>query len=68
MFEFTLLENALAGARDRLSADATGTARSRTAFGKNEGPMAELAQRAIFTEALLAAVHARLAELKATTK
>lgn len=61
------LMQALAGARTDLSVAAGAVSRSQTAFGsqRTDGVLAAAAHRAIFTEALLSAVHARLAEIKA---
>jgi hypothetical protein len=63
------LMQALAGARTGLSAAAGAVSRSQTPLGapRTDGILASAAQRAIFTEALLNAVHARLAEIKAVT-
>lgn len=55
----------LATAQRRLSAAASATATSQS--GGN-ARMAQVAQQAIFTEVLMNAMHARLAELKAVTK
>lgn len=59
------LAGPLAAAQQRLSAAASATARSQTA---NNGRMADVAQQAIFSEVLMNAMHARLAELKSVTK
>ncbi len=61
------LMNALAGARTGLSTAAQAVARSQTSLGavRTDDVLASAAQRAIFTEAVLNAVHARLAEIKA---
>jgi hypothetical protein len=63
------LMQTLAGARTDLSAAAGAVSRSQTGFGpqRTDGVLASAADRAIFTEALLGAVHARLAEIKAVT-
>jgi hypothetical protein len=64
------LRSALDGAhRDLLTAQAA-VARSDAGFGGRsvDGAMAATAQAAIFTEALLEAEHARLAEIKSVTK
>ena len=64
------LQSALARARERLHGDAATAAQIAGSTGGrlDEGSMARLAQNAIFSEALLNAVHARLAELKSVTK
>lgn len=59
------LAGPLAAAQERLSAAASATARSQTA---NNSRMAQVAQQAIFSEVLMNAMHARLAELKSVTK
>ena len=58
---------ALAGARSSLSSAAGAVALSQTRWGtdRTDGVLASAAHHAIFTEALLNAVHARLAEIKA---
>ena len=63
------LMKALGIARTDLSAAAGAVSRSQTSFGpsRTDGVLASAAGRAIFTEALLNAVHARLAEIKAVT-
>ncbi len=63
------LMNALAAAKANLSAAATATSRSQTGFGsqRTDSLLAAAANRAIFTEALLNAVHARLSEIKSVT-
>jgi hypothetical protein len=60
---------ALADARTNLSSAAGAVSRSQTGLGpqRTDGVLASAARRAIFTEALLNAVHARLAEVKAVT-
>lgn len=60
------LSGALNLTRDRMGAAAGATARSDTAYGGNrvDAAMAGVAEQAIFTEAILNAVHARLAEIK----
>lgn len=58
-------------ARERLAADATTSARLNTgpgSAGDIERVMADSAQAAIFAEALLGAIRARLAEFKTVTK
>lgn len=64
------LVRAMNAARERLAATAAHAARAQTALGapSADGEMAEVARGAIFEEALLNAVHARLAELKAVSK
>lgn len=64
------LQSALASARERLSSDAAATAQVGGSTGTrvDGSAMARLAQNAIFSEALLNAMHARLAELKSVTK
>lgn len=59
------LAGPLAAAQDRLSTAASAAALSRTV---DYGRMAHVAQQAIFSEALMNAMHARLAELKSVTK
>jgi hypothetical protein len=63
------LQSALEKARQRLDGDARQTAIAQTGIGGAHGDSAtaSLAQRAIFSEALLGAIHARLAEIKAVT-
>lgn len=63
------LMQALAGAKTDLSAAAAAALRSQTAFGSQhtDSVLASAANRAVFTEALLNAVHARLAEIKSVT-
>lgn len=60
------LMGALASAKNGLSAAAGGVSRSQTALGsaQTDNTLALAADKAIFTEALLNAVHARLAEIK----
>ena len=60
------LGGALSSAADRLGGAAAGTSRAATPYGdtRSDAPMASVAQNAIFTEALLNAIHARLAEIK----
>lgn len=59
------LREPLAQAQQRLTAAASAAATSPTV---NNGRMAQVAQQAIFTEAVMNAMHARLAELKSVTK
>jgi len=63
------LLRALEGARNDLASDAAATARSQTPYGAalSDAGMASVAERAVFTEALLNAMHARLAEIKSVT-
>lgn len=63
------LTDAMNVARSNLSDSASATARAQTPFGasRTDAAMAAAAQKAIFTEALLNAVHARLAEIKSVT-
>ncbi|MFN2449129.1 MAG: hypothetical protein ABR508_04955 [Candidatus Baltobacteraceae bacterium] len=63
------LLDALSGASAQLSQAASQTARAQTPLGtaSSDAAMASLAQRTLFTEALLSAVHARLAEVKNVT-
>jgi len=63
------LMSALTRAKDDLSAAAAATARSQTALGsgRTDAMLASAANRAVFTEALLNAVHARFAEIKGVT-
>lgn len=58
---------ALTDARANLSSAAGAVSRSQTGLGqeRTDGVLATAANRAIFTEVLLNAVHARLAEIKA---
>ena len=66
------LRDALDGARDRLhDAQESGRARKRRArkpADSADAAMAQTAQAAIFTEALLAAERARFEEIKAVAK
>ena len=64
------LQSALSETRERLAQAAGNAARAGTPFGgpAREATMASLAQSAIFSEALMSAMHARLQELKAVTK
>lgn len=63
----TDLTRAALAARDRLTGLARHAAAS-TASGAGGESMAAAARAAIFTDALLAAMHARLAELKGIAK
>lgn len=60
------LATALQNAGQRIAQVSSTTARAGTPLGqaRSETAMADLARTAVFTEALLNAVHARLAELK----
>jgi hypothetical protein len=64
------LEGGLQAAQRRLSDAQTAVARANAGVGGRgtDAAMAETAQAAIFQEALLSAVHARLQEIKAVTK
>ncbi len=64
------LMRALGGARESLRDAASATARAQTSLGttQSDGAMSQIAERAIFSEALLAAMHARLEEIKTATK
>jgi len=64
------LSSALDRARGALAGAASMTARSQTSLGTSrpDAAMAATAEKAIFTEALLNAMHARLAELKSVTR
>ena len=63
------LSDALFSARSRLRGSADATARSGTAYGgtRVDAAMAGVAEQAIFSEALMSALHARLAEIKSVT-
>jgi len=63
------LMNALNAERDRLGVAAAATAAAQTPLGsaRPDAAMAGVAQRAIFSEALMNAMHARLAEIKGVT-
>jgi hypothetical protein len=56
-------------AHRNLTDSAAATARAQTPYGgtRTDAAMASVAERAVFTEALLNAVHARLAEIKSVT-
>ena len=60
------LINALNQSGGGLQGAASATSRSQTPFGpqRTDAVMATAAQQAIFQEALLSSVHARLAEIK----
>ncbi|MDP9016864.1 MAG: hypothetical protein M3N19_00900 [Candidatus Eremiobacteraeota bacterium] len=64
------LQSALSNARSQLAWTASQTARAQTSLGGHtqDAAMASLAQTAIFSEALLSALHARLQEIKSVTK
>jgi hypothetical protein len=64
------LQSSLAQTRSRLAGDAALAARAQTSLGTpaSDVTMAALAESAIFSEALMAAMHARLEEIKAVTK
>lgn len=61
------LMQALSQAQSDLSKAAAQTSRAQTPFGsmRPDAAMAQTAQQALFAQALLGAVHARLAEVKA---
>lgn len=64
------LMTAMTRSRSGLDAAASATSRAQTPYGstRTDTFMAEAAQRAIFQEALLGAMHARLAEIKSVTR
>ena len=64
------LRSALVQAGTQLNQAASTAARAQTPLGAPVGDaaMAQLADSAIFSEAVLGALHARLEELKAVTK
>lgn len=64
------LSTALSASSIRLARAAEGTAIAQTRFGSTGtgSAMAQAAREAIFTEALLSALHARLAEIKSVTR
>ncbi len=61
--------NALSATRSGLGAAASATARAQTPYGdtRTDSAMADVAEHAVFTEALLSAMHSRLAEIKSVT-
>jgi hypothetical protein len=63
------LNDAVSLAQRDLNGAASATARAQTALGgtRVDAAMAGVARKAIFSEALLNAVHARLAEIKNVT-
>jgi hypothetical protein len=63
------LNRAIDASQRGLSAAALATSRAQTPVGdsRTDAAMAGVAQNAIFTEALLNALHARLAEIKSVT-
>lgn len=63
------LMNALAQSRGGLGDAAAATASAQTPYGsqRSDAAMAAVAEKAIFQEALLNALHARLAEIKNVT-
>ena len=63
------LMNALARSRDGLGTAAAATSRAQTPYGsqRTDAAMAGVAEKAIFQEVLLNAMHARLAEIKSVT-
>lgn len=62
------LERALGRARDQLSAAARATAAPRVGESSMAGAQAAVARAAIFADAVLSAVRARLEELKVVSK
>jgi hypothetical protein len=64
------LNGALSLAESGLTGAALATSRAQTPLGsaRTDASMASAAQQAIFTEALLNAIHARLAEIKSVTR
>lgn len=64
------LMNALLLSRESLGSAASATARAQTPYGvsRSDAAMAGAAEKAIFQEALLNALHARLAEIKSVTR
>jgi hypothetical protein len=64
------LMNALTQSRSGLGTAASATARAQTPYGasRTDAAMAAAAEKAIFQEALLNAMHARLAEIKSVTR
>ena len=63
------LRGALGDARSQLQTASADVARANAAgSGATDGAMARTAQAALFQEALLSTVHARLEEIKAVTK
>jgi hypothetical protein len=70
MFDVAVpLIGALAQSRDALAMAASATARAQTPYGpgRSDAAMAAVAEKAIFQEALMNAMHARLAEIKSVT-
>lgn len=63
------LMNALAQSRDALASAASATSRAQTPYGpqRSDAAMAGVAEKAVFQEALMNAMHARLAEIKSVT-
>jgi hypothetical protein len=64
------LDGGLRASRERLIQAQTAVARANTGNGRRsaDAAMAQAAQAAIFQEALLGAVHARLAEIKTVAR
>ena len=64
------LQAGLAGARDRLTDAQAAVAAANAGHGSRstDAAMAQTARAAIFSEALLNAMHSRLAEIKAVTR
>lgn len=63
------LLSALAQSRDGLGDAAAATSRAQTPYGssRSDAAMAGVAEKAIFQEALMNAMHSRLAEIKSVT-
>ncbi|HET9096147.1 MAG TPA: hypothetical protein VFN37_14810 [Candidatus Baltobacteraceae bacterium] len=63
------LMNALSRSRERLGEAAAATSRAQTPYGpaRTDAGMAGVAEKAIFQEALMNAMHSRLAEIKSVT-
>ncbi len=64
------LSGPLSAAGQALGEAASATARAQTPYGgsRTDAAMAGVAEHALFTEVLLNAVHARLAEIKNATR
>lgn len=62
------LRTGLSAAQERLGAAQSALARANAGAGRSEDAMAQTAQAAIFSEALLGAMHARLTEVKTVTR
>ena len=63
------LNDAMAASQRALTDAASATSRAQTPLGasRTDAAMAGVAEKAIFTEVLLNAIHARLAEVKSVT-